>query len=305
MGHYQVTGRWRLGLALSLITTVLWGSIPVALKSVVAKLDPVTATWYRYAVAAAILTLWLGLRGGLPTFAELRQHGRLAAIAVTGFVGNNVTYLAGLQKISAFAAQILVQLAPPMVILGAVLIFHERLSKLQIAGVAGLAIGIGLFFHRGLGELFHLGGGHFWIIVAALTWTAYALAQKRLTGRLHSFKILWIIYSTGFLLLSPAASPRQAFALLTPWEWVFLLHACINGLVAYVAFAEAMVHWEASRVGAVSACAPLLAPTFTALFAWLSATPSTAPPLSVLQWIGAITVVSGCAATALAGQRRS
>lgn len=299
-----MTGRWRLGLALSLVTTVLWGSIPVALKSVVAKLDPVTATWYRYAVAAAILTLWLGLSGGLPTLTELSRHGRLAAIAVAGFVGNNVSYLAGLQQISAFAAQILVQLAPPMVILGAVVLFHERLSWLQIAGVGGLALGIGLFFHRGLGELFHFGGGHFWIIVAALTWTAYALAQKRLTGRLHSFKILWIIYTTGFLLLSPAAHPLDAVARLTTWEWIFLLHACVNGLVAYVAFAEAMVHWEASRVGAVSACAPLLAPAFTAAFAWLSATPSTAPPLSAIQWIGAVTVVSGCACTALAGQRQ-
>lgn len=300
-----MTGRWRLGLALSLIATVVWGSIPVALKSVVGKLDPITTTWYRYAVAAAILTLWLGARGGLPTIDELKRHGRLAAIAIVGFVGNNVSYLIGLQQISAFAAQILVQLAPPMVIIGAALMFHERLSLLQILGVVALAIGIGLFFHRGLRELIHVGGGHFWIIIAALTWTVYALAQKRLTGRLHSFKILWMIYTTGFLILSPVAQPWKAFEVLSTWEWVFLLHACVNGLVAYTAFADAMLHWEASRVGAVTACAPLLAPAFTVLLAWLSSTPSTAPPLTAIQWIGAVTVVSGCACTALAGRRVS
>ena len=50
-----VRGHRRLGLLLALTTAVLWGLLPIALKVVLARLDPYTITWYRFAASALVL----------------------------------------------------------------------------------------------------------------------------------------------------------------------------------------------------------------------------------------------------------
>ncbi|MGY2498698.1 EamA family transporter, partial [Klebsiella pneumoniae] len=49
------SGRWVYGLLLALITSVLWGILPIKLKEVLQVMDPVTVTWYRLAVAGSLL----------------------------------------------------------------------------------------------------------------------------------------------------------------------------------------------------------------------------------------------------------
>ncbi len=44
---------WKLGFGLSLITAVLWGILPIALKVALTELDAWTITWYRFAGATA------------------------------------------------------------------------------------------------------------------------------------------------------------------------------------------------------------------------------------------------------------
>lgn len=50
MPLHQVSGRSRLGLALSLLTVLLWGFLAIALKIVLQELDPFTVTWFRFTV---------------------------------------------------------------------------------------------------------------------------------------------------------------------------------------------------------------------------------------------------------------
>ncbi|MGX9105119.1 EamA family transporter, partial [Escherichia coli] len=53
------SGRWMYGLLLALITSVLWGILPIKLKEVLQVMDPVTVTWYRLAVAGSLLFAYL------------------------------------------------------------------------------------------------------------------------------------------------------------------------------------------------------------------------------------------------------
>ena len=50
---HATTGRWKLGLALALVTAVCWGLLPIALRIVLDGMDAWTITWYRFAVAIA------------------------------------------------------------------------------------------------------------------------------------------------------------------------------------------------------------------------------------------------------------
>jgi drug/metabolite transporter (DMT)-like permease len=84
---------------------------------------------------------------------------------------------------------------------------------------------------------------------------------------------------------------------LSAWQWCLLVFCGFNTLIAYGAFAEAMVHVEASRVSATIALTPLL----TVGIVQLIPIPGiTAEPLGVISLTGAVLVVCGSITTAVA-----
>jgi drug/metabolite transporter (DMT)-like permease len=98
MALHHVSGRWRLGLVLALVTAACWATLPVALKLALEQLDPFTLTWFRFLLAAGVMGAWLAARGGLGGFAALGARYRwLLAIAAAGLIGNYVLYLLGVQ----------------------------------------------------------------------------------------------------------------------------------------------------------------------------------------------------------------
>ena len=68
--------------------------------------------------------------------------------------------------------------------------------------------------------------------------------------------VLMGIYLASAVLMLPAASPG-AIPALGATELGLLAFLAVNTLVAYGAFAEALNHWESSKVSAVLALQPL------------------------------------------------
>ena len=127
--------------------------------------------------------------------------------------------------------------------------------------------------------------------------------QKQLLQRLDSQVILWVIYAAAAVLLLPLAAPAQLLAL-DGKHWVAVLYCAINTIGAYGAFAEALAHWEASRVSAILALTPLL--TVATVSAFAAFVPGLVAPerIGTAGWIGALAVVGGSAAVSLLGARR-
>ena len=125
------------------------------------------------------------------------------------------------------------------------------------------------------------------LVLASLVWAAYALAQKQLLRHLSSQQILWLIYVCAALALAPVAHPNEIRSL-DGVRVGLLAFCCANTLAAYGAFAEALEHWEVSRVSAVVATAPL----FTLAGAWVAA--RAAPGLIVVEPLTAIGLTGAC-----------
>ena len=104
---------WRLGLSFALLTMVMWALLPLALKGILGKLDPITITWFRFSIAAFIALLWYGRKSG-KSLRNLfsRQHWPLMTLAIVASLSNYLFYLFGLNFITPSAAQIVIQLAP-------------------------------------------------------------------------------------------------------------------------------------------------------------------------------------------------
>lgn len=298
------SGRWFLGLVLALVTAVLWGILPIKLKEVLKVMDPVTVTWYRLVVSGSLLFLYLAATRRLPTFRPLgRKGGWLVALAIAGLLGNYVLYLMGLRMLTPGTTQLVIQVAPILLLLGSLFVFKERFSLGQAVGLLVLVSGFGLFFNQRLEELFtSLGSyttGVLIVLGAAFVWTFYGLAQKQLLTVWNSMQVMMVIYLGCALLLTPWVSPLEALQL-SPLQGWLLLACCLNTLVAYGAFAEALAHWEASRVSATLAITPLV--TFASVAVAASLWPDHVHPEQIngLAYGGAVLVVLGSALTALA-----
>lgn len=301
---HQASGNSLTGFILALTTAVLWGMLPIALKVVLTELSANTITWVRFLVAAIFVVLVLWKKRNLPQLGKLKGKARtLMLIAVAGLLSNYILYLMGLNLLTAETAQVVIQLAPFLMMLGGIFIFRERLLLWQKIGAATLVAGLLLFFNdRLLLLVTQLGQDSFGIllvIIAAVTWAAYALAQKQLLMHFNSQQIMAFIYVAGAVCFLPAIDITPVFEL-SALHWALLLFCCLNTIVAYGAFAEALEHWEASKVSAVLAITPLLTILFANLAAWLWPGAPKPEALNLLAVLGAVLVVFGSAVTALA-----
>ena len=294
---------WRLGLGFSLITALMWGGLPISLKAVLGDMDSLTVTWYRFSLSALIALLWYGHRSG-PAIRRLLSPPLLplTLLAVAGLLANYIFYLLGLDGTTAEAAQIMIQLAPLLLLVGSVWLFKEPFSPLQWLGVIAISCGLLLFFHHRLRSLASVDDsyllGLLLLVLAAITWAAYGLAQKKILKQASSNDLLLLIYLAGTLCFLPGSSPQQVFQL-DGVGLAMLVFASLNTIIAYGCFGLAMTHWEASRVSATITLAPL----FTLLFVYI--TNALYPgyiqtePLDWLNWLGALLVVAGSTLAAL------
>ena len=297
------SGRWVYGLCLALVTAFLWGILPIKLKQVLQVMDPVTVTWFRLMVSGMLLFIWLAAKRQLPSFKALGMRGKgLVALAVFGLVGNYILYLLGLQILSPGTAQLIIQVGPILLLIGSVFLFKERFTIAQGFGLAVLLIGFTLSFNQRLAELLtsmsEYTTGVLIAFLAATVWTLYGLSQKQLLTVWNSFQVMMVIYLFCALVITPWAHPMEAL-LLSPVQGWLLLACCLNTLVAYGAFAEALAHWEASRVSATLALTPLVTFASVAVAAWLWPDFVKHEDINALGYGGAVLVVVGSAVVAL------
>lgn len=249
------------GFSLSLIASILWGVLPIALKELIVAIDATTIVWFRFLLAGIVLTAWLFFTQQVPS---LRGHDRLSSIllilAASSLCLNYFLFSYSLNFVNGETSEAVIQLTTLFLIIGSVAIYGESFVAVQRFGTFLIVAGLLLFFNERLANFFHSGDGEGFgvmiVVFAAVTWTVYALIQKKLLKSYTSVQILWVIYMFSLIILLPFISPSLVFSL-TGLQQLLLFFCCVNTLIAYGSFAEAMNCWDASKVSAVLALAPL------------------------------------------------
>ncbi len=306
---HQSSGRWQLGLLLSLITALLWGMLPIALKGLLQTMDATSITWYRFVVALVVTAVFLIKSRKLPNLKWLKQKKRLGlfAVVIFGLCGNYILYLMGLSFVTPSAAQVMIQLAPLLLLVGGLVIFGERFNIFQWTGLFLFLVGLALFFNHRFEAIFGgdsaYGFGLFLIVLAAVLWAAYALAQKQLLMHYSSQQIMFIVYFLGSLMFLPGSSVGIVIEL-SGLQWALLIFCCLNTLVAYGSFAEALAHWEASRVSAVLAITPLMTMLFATITSYFFPGYLAVEDFNWLSILGGFILVVGATTAALARSKK-
>ena len=249
------------GFSLSLVAAMLWGFLPVAIKELLAGMDATTIIWYRFLVAGVVLFGWLAYKNTLPPLMRVDSRTRwFMFIAALCLCSNYFLFSYSLNFVNGETSEAVIQLTTLFLILGGVLVYKEPFVGIQKFGTLLIVIGLLLFFNDRLVELASFDNeetiGVMIVVVAAITWTAYALLQKKLLGTFSSVQILFLIYVVSILILLPFIKPGSLLQLTQLQLWL-LVFCCINTLIAYGCFAEAMNIWDASKVSATLALAPL------------------------------------------------
>jgi drug/metabolite transporter (DMT)-like permease len=264
-----------------------------------------TTTFFRLSLAAVVLTPILLVRKRLPNLPKLRSPRLFLQLLAAGLLlsANYGLYISGLERTSPEASQVMIQLAPMLLLLAGIFLFKESFSPAQWIGFFAFASGLALFFNHDLSDIFvslnDYGIGLLMLCLAALCWTGYAVLQKILLQEFSSEETMLAIYWLGTLVFLPFCD-FSTIGQLSGLQWGLLAFCGLNTLIAYGAFAEALVHIEASRVSATIALTPLLT---VSIVQFVPIAGITAEPLQFLSIVGAIMVVCGSMTTAIAKKR--
>ena len=249
------------GLFFSSVTVLFWGMLPIALKLSGSFSDPITLTWLRFSVAGIILGLWQWQRGKLGEFKSLSKNDWLRLFAAGTFLIINYTSFAwSLDFLLPGSAQLSFQIAPLFLALGGLFFLKENINWQQWLCFAAIGLGMLVFFHPIIGQG---GQGSIWVGFAivqlsAAAWSLYALLQKSLFKRLAPTNILLAIYVYALLVMLPFSSPSELLNMSSEDAWIAAF-CCLNTLVAYGAFAQAMRYWQTVQVSASIALTPVMA----------------------------------------------
>lgn len=261
-----------LGFCLALLATMMWGTLPIAAQQVLVSLDAQTLVWARFWVAGIGLFLVLGLSGNFFLVAE------------------------GLHYISPTTTQVLWQFSPFLMIFLGVVLFKEPFNLSQKVGFLLLIIGLIAFFNDKFGEFLQLNAYALGLILStagSLIWVCYGIAQKLLLKRFNSQQILMIIYLSCGIAFSPFASPTQIGEISTPFVWGCFIYCCLNTLIAYGSYGEALSLWDTSKVSVVTTMIPIFTMLFSILGHMIFPETFSSLEMNWISYMGAIVVVLG------------
>lgn len=292
------------GFLLALCTSFLWGILPVFLQYLLLVSDATSITQIRFLFAGLFVFVGLLLQRKLPRFRQAKGvYWLVLVFSGLCLVTNYVTNVMSLQHVSAETMQLVMQLAPFLLMLGGLAAYKETFNRYQLFGAVILIIGLGIFFNQRIPVILASAQesliGIYLTLCSAIAWATYALLQKKLLRQYTGTQVTLVLYVMGAILLLPVTNYSN-LTQMTLSQVLVLLFCCLNTLVAYGAFTKALEIWQASKVSAILAIAPVF--TYFSNQIALKIIPSVFidAQLNVFAYIGGIMVICGAMFCALA-----
>jgi drug/metabolite transporter (DMT)-like permease len=268
----ETSHRW--ALALLLLTPALWSVNYLVARLAPGEIAPHMLALCRWALAAKVL--------GMFAYPELREKRHLILkkawhYLVLGALGMWVcgawVYI-GARSTSATNIALIYSLSPAFIVLCASLWLHEKLQRIQWAGIALAFAGLIHVVIKGQwGDLLAVRfvAGDLWILACAFAWAGYALLMKKWPTDFSPMARLVLTAIGGCIVLLPF-TVVEAFSGLsltqTLWGWKsFALIAAsglLPGALAYWAYSTAQKALGAAR----TAMALYMGPLYGALLGW-------------------------------------
>jgi drug/metabolite transporter (DMT)-like permease len=257
------------GLMLAL-ATLMWSGNHIVGRAMSGHVPPVGLSALRWALAAIVILplAWPHLARDLP-----RMRAKAGIMVFLSLVGAGIfgtSQLIGLKLTSALNVAVLNSVAPALILVACVAIFHDPLVPLQVLGLAISLAGALLIVVRGMPAALldlTLNAGDVLVFLNMMLWAVYC-ASLRLKPDVHpwSFMLALSVVSSlanvPFWVVEHAYFEQMTTSLATVGAIVYT--GIFTSVIAYAMWSSGVERMGATRAGAYLHLVPL----YGALLAW-------------------------------------
>jgi len=191
-----------------MLLVLFWGLAFVAIKQALVHMSWITLTFLRFALSDVLFIGYLIASHRLRPFPARSDVPHLTLLAFVGFTGYHLFLNLGESNASVTAgtAALIIASTPAFIAVLATALLHERLRRLQAAGIALAFAGLGvmIFLARPESQFrFQASEGALAVIPSAVFSALYAVFGKRYLGRYPPVTLVAWTLLIGTALLLP------------------------------------------------------------------------------------------------------
>jgi len=275
-----------------LAVAFFWGGTFVAGRFLAGQAHPVSAAFFRFAIASTclLLVVWKS-EGKLPKL-DFYQGLAVAALGLTGVFAYNLFFFNGLTLIGAGRAALIIALNPVAITLCSALLYREKLPLSRMVGIPLSVCGAMVVITRGHPLMILSGGigrGELLISGCVLSWTLYSIIGKMaMRGLSPLAAVCWSsIAGTGFLLIPALSYGSFAEALHFSWS-VWLSIGYLGAFGTVIGFL-----WYFEGIQSIGPSRAAVFINFVPVNGVLLATILLGEPLGISLLVGGLLVVCG------------
>ncbi len=241
---------------LLVLTTLFWSGNFVLGRAVHTVFTPFTLSFWRWAVALAILLpfAWTALREQGPL---IRRHGPiLLLLSILGVVNFNTFVYIGLQSTTATNAVIMLSVTPVLIVALSFLLLRQTVTGWQALGI-GVSLA-GVLVIVGRGELQSLlarrfDPGDLWVLAAVTSWALYSVCLRWRPAGLQPLNFQAATMLIGMVILTPLygwdLAQGRTVAINATTMGSILYLALFPSILAYIFWNRAVAELGANRTG--------------------------------------------------------
>jgi drug/metabolite transporter (DMT)-like permease len=241
---------------LLVLTTLFWSGNFVLGRAVHAVFTPFTLSFWRWAVALAILLpfVWVSLReqGSL-----VRRHGPiLLLLSILGVVNFNTFVYIGLQSTTATNAVIMLSVTPVLIVALSFLLLRQTVTGWQGLGIGVSLAGVLVIVGQGdVGALLarQFNPGDLWILAAVTSWALYSVCLRWRPAELRPLHFQAATMLIGMAILTPLYGwdlvQGRTVAVNAATVGSILYLALFPSILAYIFWNRAVAELGANRTG--------------------------------------------------------
>ncbi|HEV7698920.1 MAG TPA: DMT family transporter [Pyrinomonadaceae bacterium] len=241
---------------------LLFGSLPVIGKVVLAVIPPMSLVGIRVGITAVILIAIQALRRRL-WLKEKGDYWRVAVLSLFGVVLNQLFFISGLSLTTASNTSLLAVMIPVFALTVGSIAGFEKLTWLKIVGIVFAAAGVILLIdprkasfssQTTIGDLF--------IIINCLAYGIYVATSKSVITRNGTFRsMMWVFIFASFVCipLGAVSLSRIDLAAVDTRIWLIAVYIAIGATAApYLLNAWALSKVDPSTVAVFVYLQPLI-----------------------------------------------
>lgn len=254
------------------LTPLFWSCNWIIGRALHEDVPPLAMTFFRWLFAVLMLAPF-ALPHVVRDLPVLRRHWRtMLLLGALGVGSHNALAYLGLNYTTATNGVILNSFIPVMIIALSWVFTDERLTRLQLAGVAVSLLGVlAILSHGSVDTLafLRLNAGDLLVILSMAVWSVYTILLRRRPTGLNTLSFLFVLAVIGDLCMLPFWLGEMAFGRMIVWS-----SETLAALVAIALFSSILAYlfWNrgVAEVGAnVAGLFLHLMPVYGVLLAWV------------------------------------